>query len=430
MKSKEFTGKLLEYNRDITAKNFGTRLLDAGKRDRSLVSDKFKEHLSIETILLNLENADPTPNKQYVPTLAKWYSAGGLKIEDLLSRGKDALENFEIFKRRNLLPVESKDIGRYTSFSDFECSMKAFEMRLAFDEFEKEDGKLHKGKSKIFYEDADVRIIIPLDEAAAKYYGQGTRWCTAAKNNNAFVHYHNDNSPLYIILPKHQSHPGEKWQFHFKSRQFCDETDQNINLWEFFGRYPQLRSVFKNIAPSLLPAEFKNIGRRNKSFLPLSFSLDISQETLSRVVARFREQVKKADFHDLIRNEIYEACIEYQSGVANRLIKGLSKKINFINVTIKYNITEDPNIPLMLETQSEDLESDYGLQMAELLDVSSLPEISNLDEFPDWQLQEIESTLSYFITSKIFDELQSLFVDELERAAGVQSSTPTLINTK
>ena len=50
---------------------------------------------------------------------------------------------------------------------------------------------------------------------AACYYGQGTRWCTAAtRGKNYFSEYHNE-SPLLIILPKEPQYPGEKYQLHF-----------------------------------------------------------------------------------------------------------------------------------------------------------------------------------------------------------------------
>jgi hypothetical protein len=74
-----------------------------------------------------------------------------------------------------------------------------------------------------------VRIVVPEDQNAACYYGQGTRWCTAAtKGSNYFGHYSKEG-PLYILLPKQPKYDGEKYQLHFESEQFMDENDYAVD---------------------------------------------------------------------------------------------------------------------------------------------------------------------------------------------------------
>ncbi|NBU99007.1 MAG: hypothetical protein EBS19_12500, partial [Spirochaetia bacterium] len=41
------------------------------------------------------------------------------------------------------------------------------------------------------------KVYTPHTEEASKKYGAGTRWCTAAHNNNQF-HNYNDEGPLHI----------------------------------------------------------------------------------------------------------------------------------------------------------------------------------------------------------------------------------------
>ena len=50
---------------------------------------------------------------------------------------------------------------------------------------------------------------------------KNTQWCTAADGNNQF-NYYNSQGPLYININKADN---EKYQFHFESDQFMDETD-------------------------------------------------------------------------------------------------------------------------------------------------------------------------------------------------------------
>jgi hypothetical protein len=86
--------------------------------------------------------------------------------------------------------------------------------------------KKSKGTAVIVYDGPDAKVIVPEDVDAACYYGQGTRWCTAAtKGANQFEYYSGQGS-LYIILPKKPQYPGEKYQLHLADQQFTDEADQ------------------------------------------------------------------------------------------------------------------------------------------------------------------------------------------------------------
>ena len=135
---------------------------------------------------------------------------------------------------------------RYSDLADFVAVMDEFP-----DPEEKK--QVDKGQSETVFENDAVRIIIPKDQNAACYYGQGTRWCTAARNStNYFGHYSKDGD-LYILLPKKPQHEGEKYQLHFPSGQFMDEEDRQVediiqllemrfgNLVEFFReREPEI----------------------------------------------------------------------------------------------------------------------------------------------------------------------------------------------
>lgn len=236
MRAREY---LLEYNRQKTEQNYGDKIVMIARRDPTIPSEVRKQADNpqlVDIVLSQLERADPTKNKEYVQGLAKLYANGGLKMEDASSTLADYLTKFHKLKIKRMIPSPRNDFLRYTSVGDF---------MSVVDEYPDPDQDLKqadKGRVIEFYNDSEIRIVLPQDEAAACYYGQGTRWCTAAKNNNMFDTYANSGT-LYIIIPKHPEHKGEKYQLHFEESQFMDESDDPVALQELVKRFPSLRTA-------------------------------------------------------------------------------------------------------------------------------------------------------------------------------------------
>ena len=236
MRAREY---LVEYNRQKTEQNYGDKIVMIARRDPTIPQQVRKEAdvaQLVDIVLSHLERADPTRNKEYTQGLAKLYATGGLKMEDATSTLADYLTKFHKLKVKRMIPSPRNDFLGYKHVGDF---------MSVVDEYPDPDAKeeTNRGQAKEVYNDAQVRVIQPEDRTAACYYGQGTRWCTAAKNNNMFDHYA-EESPLYIIIPKKPKHPGEKYQIHFDSRQFMDENDRDANMDELVDRYPQLGTLF------------------------------------------------------------------------------------------------------------------------------------------------------------------------------------------
>lgn len=266
MRAKEF---LTEYKRDKTIEVFGPKLLAALKKDtsaglpyqlkreRTLLNSPDMSGISIDAqtfnrvgdlILHAIETADPTKNKQYTQWLAKCYSNEGIKLEDIYSKGADWLEYYDELKRKNILPLDLRNINRLTFQELYNIVMDA-ELGGAL---EAERMKvMPKGTSKEWLNNEHVRIIQPLDEDAAKYYGNGTQWCTAARNNNMFKQYVNQG-PMFILLPKFAKYEGEKYQFHPASGQCMNEQDEPVNPRITLGqRFGDLIPLFKQLDPSM-----------------------------------------------------------------------------------------------------------------------------------------------------------------------------------
>lgn len=218
---------LLEYKRDITIEKMGNKLMARAQEN----NEKVKK---VEQILDDLEKADPTKNKQYVEWLCRQYIKGQFRLEDY-PRVKLALERFGQVKQR--LPLAERDVGRY-DFNKLEDKVdELFDVKL---KDENEEGEIEG--LKVLYDGPLGLLGIPTSREAACAVGSGTKWCTAASNNNLFSRYNKDG-PLFYWKDK----SGQKYQFHFASNQFMNSKDQFIGnelFKKFRTEHPVLKKLF------------------------------------------------------------------------------------------------------------------------------------------------------------------------------------------
>ena len=257
MRFREF---LIEYSRAKTAEMVGDKLIKALAQDRqppanlkeiqgkAAMGPSWYEHYPesmkswTEAILGAIEEKDPTPNKAYTPWLARMYAKGDLKLEDMNRRGFLGL--YDIAKRRRILRPEHNDINSFKTYREFENAMLSDNYDL--DTIDNKPAKQEdKGQAKKVYEDSDVVVIVPEDEAAACRYGRGTRWCTASTRGQNYFDHYNRQGRMYILLPKNPEHEGEKYQLHFQSDQYMNEDDDQVNLVNLISeRFPNLLEFF------------------------------------------------------------------------------------------------------------------------------------------------------------------------------------------
>jgi hypothetical protein len=194
-------------------------------------------------------DADPT-GKKYVRWIVDSYVNGGIKRdEDLLSRVRPALENYEYLKSRNILSKQGELWQQETNIDNFcgtvGCTKKGFEKPGLEDLIDKYKDKLEKedinqtNTAIEIYNGSQIRIVQPTTEQDACYYGQSTRWCTAAKKDNMFNEY-NKRGPLYIIIPKQPRYRDEKYQLSFEAEQFMNEKDEGVKMEELVVLYPEI----------------------------------------------------------------------------------------------------------------------------------------------------------------------------------------------
>ena len=234
MRAKHF---IVEYDRSKTAQAFAAKLVNTAMADNTVpgavrknIQDNLTPVEAAEMILKNqIEVGDPTKQKKYTQALARMYANGLLKWEDIGSTMRDYLTKFATLAVKKLLKPEHSDFNRFKDLKSFYD---------AVDQYEEPEGKEQrsKGQAKEIYKDANVRVIQPEDVNAACYYGQGTRWCTAADSNNMFDRY-NQDGPMYILLPTAAKHEGEKYQIHPDSGQYMNEGDYPVEAQELIDRF-------------------------------------------------------------------------------------------------------------------------------------------------------------------------------------------------
>ena len=149
-------------------------------------------------------------------------------LEDLY-KIKDALVLFSRYGNR----VEKKQIQQYKDYNELVSVMVPFEKNVEEENNSKDLYKdIKDNQTEKVYEDSEWLVISPKTKEASCFWGMGTKWCTAATedNKNRFNSY-NSRGSLYIFIDKiHKDDKGRqvKYQFHFESRHFMDSEDNVI----------------------------------------------------------------------------------------------------------------------------------------------------------------------------------------------------------
>jgi len=341
MRAKEF---LLEYSRDVTLKNLGSAIYDRLRREgpswwqRLGINAQYFEqpspttaHNVAYTVLDMLEKTDPTKNKQYVQWLARTYVRDTMHLEDVLNQMGPVLAKFYQLVQRKKLGPPHNDINRFKDFHDF-ASVVDSQADVTTD-----DGNVERGQAKEYYRDNDIRIIVPEDQTAACYYGQGTKWCTASTSAHNMFNTYSRRGPLYIIIPRRPEHNGEKYQWHFESKQFMNELDRPVSIIDLVQRYPQLRNIFRDQAEKFsvkallldidqyrdLYKNFKGEFARQMEIFIGENTKEIAQRIIKDIWSEHGRDIKMF----LDRDETYEMIWEAFNDYGSKLVKDIIDRV-------------------------------------------------------------------------------------------------------
>lgn len=210
---------------------------------RSKLSDQgltFSEVGAVE----HFASYDPTRNKRLTQWLISTYMNDGYRFEDL-SRANRTLEHFVSFNQR--LPEGQRDINQHKRLSDVWKAVKPFVDQPEADESLSGKAKKRQERAKA-YEDSlilaetnDWTVAVPLTKEAAKWWGKGTQWCTAADENNMFEHYHKAGPLIVIVMSD-----GTKLQFHadHEEFQFMNENDEPVLIEWIIANQDRLKALY------------------------------------------------------------------------------------------------------------------------------------------------------------------------------------------
>lgn len=237
---------IFEDRNDFLIKQYADQLVKRAKEDRS-----YKGEMTPEAIISALSKGDPQNGKN-LNAIIKWYiysnksdHSGGIDrgpfmMEDIETKVKSALTLFFKFKSK----IEVKDLGRYKAIQDLWIVTDPLEGEkeiLSKSQVE----KVIKSDTKKIIDTPDFKVIIPKTEAAAQYYGKGTKWCTAAEDNCMFNDY-NNQGPLYIIIAG-SGENAKKFQLHVETEQFMNDKDVDLKKADiaYLSKFPKYKELLE-----------------------------------------------------------------------------------------------------------------------------------------------------------------------------------------
>jgi len=212
--------------------------------------------LIAEVLFDYVVSVDPDPvkkNTQWLLTLITRKN-NRMPLEDL-EYASESLTKFAEMKKARLLPPDKTDINTFKSLSDLNFTLRG-EQENKSNALASEEQAMLK-ETKVIYNDTDYRILQPLTQKAACYFGRNTEWCTAWGNHlllglsqqgqhptrtNYWDQY--NSSPLYIIEDKKTN---QIWQFSFGHEQFMDIDDRAIDIQKFFKDHPKIEAIFNEL---------------------------------------------------------------------------------------------------------------------------------------------------------------------------------------
>lgn len=211
---------------------------------------------------------DPTYNGgNNAGTYARWIlNLANKNAIDNIGHMKDLLTRFDDSKKT----LKDKDIMKFKSMDDLEAYLNDensyTNLSHRQEVRQRQQGRKNADISKdakLVYEDSDWQVFIPLTYEASCKLGQGARWCTASTESDYYYNYYKNNygGDYYILINK--KNPEEKFQFHFESGQFMDDSDSGVDLGWFLSKNEGLDNFFFNekgkaLIEEILPSAEKN----------------------------------------------------------------------------------------------------------------------------------------------------------------------------
>lgn len=233
---------LLEYDQSKTLATYGKKL-NADDNQAQL-------------ILSQIEQIDPTKNKQYVVWLVKQHIAGQPVVEQG-DAVRQLLTNFDKLKPR----LEQRDINRYS----LEQLTSAITTVLT--------PELGSTANANYTVPEDTRVLYngplglltqPQSTAASCELGSGTKWCTSGAKNNKFGTY-SKNGELYIWRDR----SGDKYQFWIATNpKYAARENLYVEIKDPRNRTPSAEVIAKLRSNPIVSKLLAHLETRLKEVFP------------------------------------------------------------------------------------------------------------------------------------------------------------------
>lgn len=423
MRYREF---LIEYDRQKTIDNWMPRLRERILRDSSIRGQDFMVGLDIarddyrtikmakdfpenargrqpvdvnaadQEVMHFIEQCDPTAaTKQYsyVPWIIQRYLDGGIALaEDLRAKVEPWLAIYDRLKktgwfRRNPEAAQWADIGRFKRLSDLGRFIQPFleiEVKSNAEKDRDEEKRLIENDGvDILADTPTLKVLIPHSWEAAKYYGRNTQWCTATRDNSGYFERYSAQGHLYIVLDKPNN---RRFQLHFESGQFMDETDSPISDGDSgvgWGTFPAEAWKYIDVT------KMDNLAKAN--FLARSYCGKDASDWVQ----------KSCDTRTLALASAWAGAYFIDPGVPASMSKKVGGEINvfnslesFIGYTIRHHDTFYDN----------DSQDDNENPICKLMDILR-GEIPGTDYGPTWW--DVEEIFTSFRNCAVFERNES-----------------------
>lgn len=210
-----------------------SKLLLAFKQDGS----ELGHDATADDVIKKLSDADPSPEGDAVNWLVNMYCLKLFKLEDVPRLHKD-IETFYKYKTA----LTNKDLNSYKSLTELYAALEPYQ-----DSAVGRAGKTFKETSdQVTYliKTPDFKALIPKTQEAACFYGEDTKWCTAADDEHNRFDMYNSKGELIIIILNYNGKV-RKYQMHYETNSFMDKDDspitkQDIDILSSFPEYKKL----------------------------------------------------------------------------------------------------------------------------------------------------------------------------------------------
>ena len=176
--------------------------------------------------------------------------------------GKGFLDLYERGVKRGIITGQEANIMNFKTLNDFGKYMNSIIKSKGDEILSRTSGEWSravnaaKNDVKKVYEDDEWLILIPLSMDASCYWGNGTHWCTATRNEkeNYFERYNNNGELLININKKTR----EKYQFHIESMSYMNKEDEPISgpILKNIGASEGMMEFYRELTADNFGAQF------------------------------------------------------------------------------------------------------------------------------------------------------------------------------